>query len=147
MLPQRMPSRRRPARAALVWLLLLAFLGGCAKRPVLYPNGHLESVGVAASKADIEDCIELAEAANLGDNAVFEAGKQTAGRAAVGGATGAVAGAISGRPGFGAAIGAATGAVSGFFAWLFGAAEPEPLFKQYVDRCLRDRGYEPLGWK
>jgi hypothetical protein len=128
-------------------ILLIVLVPGCAKRPVLYPNAHLQSVGVAASKAEIEECMALADAADLGNNAVLEAGTKTAGGAAVGGATGAVAGAISGRPGFGAAIGASTGAVSGFFSWLFGAAEPEPIYKQYVDRCLRDRGFDTIGWK
>lgn len=125
---------------------IVFLLAGCAQRPVLYPNAHLESVGVAASKEDVEECIELAEAADLSNNAALEAGKQTAGRAAIGGASGAVGGAIAGRPGFGAAVGAATGAVSGFFSWLFGASEPAPIYKRYVDRCLTDRGYEPIGW-
>lgn len=128
-------------------LMLSLSLSGCSKRPVLYPNYHLESVGVATSKVDIEQCIELAEAADLRDNQALEAGKKTAGRAVVGGATGAVAGAISGRPGTGAAVGAGAGAVSGFFAWLFGSSDPDPVFKRYVDHCLRDRGYEPIGWK
>lgn len=133
-------------RCLIAGISIVCLFAGCAQRPVLYPNPHLQSVGVAASKQDIKECVELAKAADLGDNPALEAGKKTAGRAAVGGASGAVAGAISGRPGFGAAIGAATGAVSGFFSWLFGASEPTPIFKQFVNRCLSDRGYEPIGW-
>jgi len=27
------------------------------------------------------------------------------------------------------------------------AAEPSPIHKRFVEKCLRDRGYEPLGWE
>jgi len=30
---------------------------------------------------------------------------------------------------------------------LFKAREPSPVYKNFVDRCLRERGYEPIGWK
>ncbi len=132
----------------LAWLLVvLVLVGGCAKRPVLYPNDHLKQVGAEASRQDIDACIALAEAADLDTNQALEAGKKTAGGAAAGTATGAVAGAISGRPGFGAAMGAAVGAVGGFFSWIFGASEPDPVFVRYVDTCLAERGYQSIGWK
>lgn len=138
---------RRTRRWFVAGILVVLVSGGCAKRPVLYPNAHLERVGVEASKQDIDECIELAEAADLGDNEALEAGKRTAGGAVVGGATGAVGGAISGRAGFGALLGAATGATAGFFSWMFGASEPDPIFVRYVNRCLSERGYDPIGWK
>jgi hypothetical protein len=127
--------------------MLGLLLGACAKRPVLYPNEHLQEVGEDVSKQDIQECMTLADNANLEDDRALEAGKRTAGGAAIGGATGAATGAISGRPGMGAAIGAVTGAMGGFFSWLFGSSEPDPIYKRYVDICLRDRGYQPLGWK
>lgn len=127
--------------------LVISLTVGCAKRPVLYPNDHSVEVGAEASQRDVEECIALAEAADLDTNQTLEAGKRTAGGAIVGGATGAVAGVISGRSGFGAAVGAATGAVGGFFSWLFGAAEPDPVYVRYVDTCLAERGYRTIGWK
>ena len=127
--------------------LVICLTVGCAKQPVLYPNDHYATVGAAASERDVEECIALAEAADLDTNQALEAGKRTAGGAVVGGASGAVAGVISGRSGFGAAVGAATGAVGGFFSWLFGSAEPHPVYVRYVDTCLAERGYRTIGWK
>ena len=132
-----------------IYLIALVILltAGCAQRPVLYPNDHYAEVGPEASKQDVEQCIALAEEADLDTNQVFEASKNTLGGAAAGGATGAVAGVISGRSGFGAAIGAATGAVGGFFNWLFSSPEPHPVYVRYVDLCLSERGYQTIGWK
>lgn len=132
---------------SLLTILVILLTVGCAQRPVLYPNEHYSEVGESVSEQDVEECIALAEAADLDTNQALEAGKRTAGGAAMGGATGAVAGAISGRTGFGAIVGAATGAVSGFFSWMFGASEPHPVYVRYVDMCLAERGYQTIGWK
>ncbi len=139
---------RAGLRRGLACALVVGLLGaGCAKKPVLYPNDHLETVGAEASQRDIDECMQLAKSADLEKNQALEAGKRTAGGAAVGTATGAVGGAISGGAGIGALIGLATGATIGFFSWMFGASEPDPLFVRYVDTCLAERGYQPLGWK
>lgn len=143
----RTPAGGAGLRIALV-IGLVGSLSGCASpRPVLYPNAHLNRVGQAAAQADVDECIELAEAADLEDSRVAETAKQTAGGAVVGAAAGGAVGAIRGRPGTGAAAGAAGGGIAGFFRGLFGSREPEPVFKRYVDVCLSDRGYRPLGWK
>lgn len=135
----------RPFLCVILAATLLSM--GCAKRPVLYPNEHLNEVGREASEQEIKECMALADEADLDTNQGIEATKRTAGGAAVGGASGAVAGAISGRPGTGAAIGAATGAVGGFFSWLFRPAERDPVYVRYVDTCLQERGYKTIGWK
>jgi len=129
------------------FLIVSLFALGCAKRPVLYPNAHLNEVGAEASKQDIDECMALADSTDLKKNQALEAGKKTAGGAAVGTATGAVAGAISGGAGTGALIGLSIGAIGGFFSWIFGASEPDPLYVRYVDICLAERGYQPIGWK
>ena len=134
----------RPSIALILIPLVLSL--ACAKRPVLYPNAHLENVGVEASQQDVDECIALAKEAGLDDNQAADAAKKTGSGAAVGTATGAVGGAVSGRPGFGALVGLATGAVAGFFSWLFGSSEPNPIFVRYVDTCLAERGYQPIGW-
>ena len=56
-------------------------------------------------------------------------------------------GAVLGRAGRGAAVGAATGATGGFLRGLFKGRQPSQVHKRFVDKCLRDRGYEPLGWE
>ena len=143
-------TTQRLARAGLLAALLaqLLFVTGCAtKRPVLYPNAHLEAVGQAASKRDISACMELASSADLEKDKAAETAKSTATGAAVGGAAGAAGGAILGSAARGAGAGAAVGAVGGLARGLFSSSEPDPLFKNYVDICLRERGYQTIGWK
>jgi hypothetical protein len=132
-------------RTAVVLVLGLA-LGGCARSsPVLYPNSHLAQVGQGQAQQDIAECKQSAEqhVASGGAGAV-------AGSTAIGGGTGAAigaaSGAIGGSAGIGAAAGAAAGAITGFIAGLFRASEPSPVYKNFVDRCLRERGYELVGW-
>ncbi len=125
------------------------YLVGCAgPKPVLYPNTHLEDVGKDLADQDVAACEELAE----GYVSKSNAGEEVAGRTVVGGAIGAaggaVGGAIAGNVGIGAAIGAAVGATQGFLRGLFGASrsEPSPAYRNFVNRCLKERGYEPIGW-
>jgi Glycine-zipper domain len=126
-------------------------VAGCAAaaRPVLYPNAHLSAVGQAQADADIADCRRLAEAAGAsgGSSQGEQAARGGVVGGAIGGATGAVGGAILGRPGTGAAVGAATGATAGLMRSLFRRSEPSSAYRGFVDRCLRERGYDPVGWE
>jgi outer membrane lipoprotein SlyB len=134
-----------------LWLTLVIALAtaGCATaRPVLYPNAHFNAVGSAAADRDIASCMELAAAAGA-DAAGSRAGQaaaRTAGGAAVGAATGAVGGAVVGSAGSGSAVGAASGATAGLLHWLFSRPPRSPTFENFVNRCLQERGYEPVGW-
>lgn len=68
--------------------------------------------------------------------------------AAVGAATSAVVTAVlGGNVGRAAGAGAAGGATLGAVSGAFDADEPDPVFKNYVDRCLREKGYELIGWQ
>ncbi|WP_293369265.1 glycine zipper family protein [Nevskia sp.] len=128
--------------------LLVASLAACATaRPVLYPNPKLNQSGPAVSKLAAEDCQRKADAANVDDGQAAEVAKSTGVGAAVGAATGAAVGAVFGNAGRGAASGAAGGGAHGLIGGLFRSSGPSPLYKAYVDRCLRDQGYEVLGWK
>ena len=31
--------------------------------------------------------------------------------------------------------------------WTWIGSEPNPTYKAFVDRCLREQGYEPIGWQ
>ena len=118
-----------------------------SQRPAIYPNAHLQEVGEEQAEKDMVACEKLA------DNNVSESheGGKVAGQTAVGGAfgaaSGAVVGAITGNVGIGAAIGAAVGATQGLLRGLWGAAssEPNPTYKNYVNQCLKEAGYEPTG--
>jgi len=141
------------ASRPLAALALIGMLAACSSgpKPILYPNDRLQAVGQAQADQDIAECRELA--ANAGASAGADTTRRAAGGTAVGGAiggaTGAVGGAILGRPGTGAAVGAATGATAGLLRSVFsgGGGQPSPAYRNFVDRCLRERGYEPVGWE
>jgi hypothetical protein len=143
---------RRARRSSSPLLALTAcsalFAIGCAtKRPVLYPNDHLKMVGNEMAQVEIKECEELATDSGAGSSKAGAVATNTVGGAAVGGASGAVGGAIWGSPGRGAAGGAAAGATAGLIRGLFQTREPDPVFRGFVERCLRDRGYDTIGWK
>jgi hypothetical protein len=130
-------------------LCVACVLAACAgPSPVLYPNAHYRAVGQATAERDIEDCRLVAEQA--GADRGSGQGEAAAGDAvaggAVGGAAGAAGGAIAGAAGTGAAIGAASGAAAGLVRSMFRSSGPSHAYRNVVDRCLRERGYEPSGW-
>ncbi len=135
-------------RSAAILLVLCALLPtGCAsQKPVLYPNSKLQSVS-DGGQTDVAACMELADNTDLEKSQAAAAARNVGGGAVVGGAAGAVGGAIGGAAGRGAGIGAATGAVFGLFRWMFSAREPDPLYVNYVNICLAERGYRVVGWK
>jgi len=135
----------------LAWPVLILFalgLVGCgaAKRPVLYPNNHLKTVGTAQGERDIDDCMQMAET-YVKKNQDSKVAEGAVKGGAVGAATGAAVGAVTGNFGRGLAAGAAGGAAGGATHGLFKAAEPSPVYKNFVNRCLKEKGYEPMGWQ
>jgi uncharacterized protein YcfJ len=66
-----------------------------------------------------------------------------AGGAIVGGAVGAVTGSI----GRGALVGGVAGAATGLVRGIYKSSQPSPVYKAFVNRCLRDKGYDPIGWE
>jgi outer membrane lipoprotein SlyB len=131
------------------WVLLLATLTACAaQRPVLYPNAQLTKVGDAAAQRDVDDCMQRAQQfISSGGTHATQVAKTTGTGTAAGAAIGAVGGAITGNAGQGAAVGAATGATAGLLTGLLRSSAPDPVYAAFVDRCLRERGYDPIGWK
>jgi hypothetical protein len=138
----------RPLVIASLLGTMLVVTGCSAPSPVLYPNARLNEVGQAEAIRDIEACKQLAEAggANPAPDQAGRAARNSAVGGAAGGATGAVGGAILGNAGRGAAFGAATGATAGLMRSIFSRPQPSGAYKNFVDRCLRDKGYEPVGW-
>jgi hypothetical protein len=138
----------RAARFALGPGLLFALVLGCAsKRPVLYPNDRLRQTDVEVVDADVARCLRLASEYGLGKNPAGEVAEDTAKSGATGGAAGAAAGAVWGHAGRGAAAGAAGAGAAGFVRSLFGARDPDPVYKRFVERCLHEQGYETIGWR
>jgi hypothetical protein len=135
--------------------MLFAFTvlaAGCAsapERPVLYPNAHAKQVGDVRSQQDVGECMAAAENAGVPAKEGSRALRPAAEGAAVGGAVGAVSSVIRGGGNVvastvgGAAIGGTAGGVHGAFK----ANEVNPLHRNFVQRCLHERGYEVIGWK
>ena len=132
-------------------VVLVVSVTACStSRPILYPNAHLQSVGQVVADRDIEECESTAKTAGLDrqTGGTGELATGTAVGAGVGAAGGAVGGAISGGAGIGAAIGAATGAVVGLLGSIIGhRSAPSAAYTDFVDRCLREKGYEPTSWQ
>ena len=131
-------------------VLALAALAACSSpKPVLYPNAQLNSVGKAQADRDIEACEDFAK-----NNGVSSSGgkgtemvKDTAVGGGAGAAVGAVAGAVAGGDaGKGAAIGGATGATAGLIRGALKDSGPDSTYRNFVNRCLKDKGYDVVGW-
>jgi len=130
-------------------LVMLVALGCSGPKPILYPNDHYKQMGQDAAERDIAECRQMAEAAGAKPEqgkAASAAGNVAVG-AGVGAAGGAVGGAVVGAAGSGSAIGAASGATMGLLRWLFTAPKPSSAHVNFVNRCLQERGYEPMGWE
>jgi hypothetical protein len=120
---------------------------------MLASNEHLMRVGPDLAKRDIDDCMAQAKVTapesggSGGGNAVADAATGSVAGAAAGGAGGA----IFGNAGQGAAAGALGGAVGSltqaFLQGLFRPKPPQPSHAQLVNSCLRQKGYEPVGWR
>jgi hypothetical protein len=129
---------------------LVALVGCATSRPVLYPNAHYQSVAAETVQRDVAECRNLAEAAGARQQTAEAArvGTGTAVGAGIGAAGGAAGGAVSGAPGVGALVGAVGGAVAGLLGSVFSRpSKPDPVYRSFVERCLRERGYEPTGWQ
>jgi len=148
-------SMRRLYAALFLSVAVVALSACSAARPTLYPNDQYKTVGAAGADADIADCEakanEYVKSGGHKAEMAKEGARNTAVGAAVGGASGAVGGAIYGDPAEGAAVGAASGATAGLlgtmFGWMFRSSEPDPVYRNFVDTCLHDKGYQVIGWQ
>jgi outer membrane lipoprotein SlyB len=141
-------DRLRLRRAIVACALLLPLCGCVTKKPVLYPNPHLEAVGRKAAEREVDECQSAARDFQPDDAGREAAAADAAANTGAGAAAGAVGGAIGGRgAGVGAAIGAATAATFHLVRSMFRRRDPDPVRKRFVERCLADRGYEVAGWR
>jgi len=131
-----------------VLVLLAGCLAGCAaSRPVLYPNERYNAVGAEVAEADIEACMARADQAGHESDKAAGVATDTAIGSGVGAAGGAAVGAVLGNAGRGAAVGAVGGGVGSLIRGMMTANEPSPVYKNFVNRCLSDKGYLSIGWE
>ena len=138
--------------AALVLLSACAATGpnSPSARPVLYPNATLNRVGEAQGRAEADSCMARAAQAGLSpDQKTNEVGRRAGEGAAVAGVASVVGALITGRGGdalragaTGAAVGGSAGAVSGAFH----NDKASPVYRQFVQRCLGEKGFDVIGW-
>jgi hypothetical protein len=144
----KMPVGCRETMLFVCLAVALAMAGCATQRPVLYPNAKLQRAGDEAAQRDIDDCIRLAEQYGVTPGRGDRVARGAGGGAAVGGATGAVAGAIGGRNVVdSAARGAAVGATAGGVGGAVRSDRPSEPYRGFVERCLRERGYDVIGWQ
>ena len=136
-------------RPVAIIVSVILFQLPCAPKPILYPNAHYKDVGQESADRDIEECTQMAKDAGAtpSQGKTGQVAGNTAAGGAVGSAAGAVGGAVVGHPGRGATVGAASGATAGFLRGLFRRSPPSNAYKQFVQRCLKERGYDPVGWE
>ena len=129
-------------------LLLLAACSG-TRRPVLFPDAHYLSVGDAAARADVDDCMRLADEFGAPVAGGEEIARDTLAGAAIGGAAAAAWGAVRNDHDVGnrAAAGAAAGGAAGLVRGSLRAGTPSGTYKNFVNRCLGERGYDVIGWQ
>lgn len=132
-------------------VLAVSGISGCASKPsqpVLYPNNHLKTVGEQTAQRDTAACIQLARTSNVNENRDGQVGRKAAGGAAVGGTSAAAWGLVSGdNVGERALAGAAAGATAGAVRGGLQSSETSPVFMNFVNRCLSDKGYSVIGWQ
>jgi len=106
---------------ALIGLSSIVIAACVSERPVLYPNELVRVAGAAAAEREIDDCMQRAEdfvgKARRGEVVVEET--------------------ITGGLGLTGGM-----ALDSTFK-----QDPTPVYRTFVNRCLRQKGYEPLAWK
>ena len=94
-----------------------------------------------------DECIQLAIDYGAKENRGTRVAKDTAKGAAVGGAAGTAVGAVTGNVGRGAAVGAAGSGAASMTRSMLNSGKPDQVFKKFVEQCLRNKGYQPIGWR
>lgn len=138
------------SRAALALALLWLAAPGCAsdKRPVLYPNELYQQVGEPAAQEDVDHCMAVAREYGLSDErSAGDAARGATRGSVIGAAVGAAVGWVLGHPGRGAAAGAAGGGTRGAVRGYEHSGDADTTFRRFVETCLRDIGYQPVGWR
>ncbi len=120
-------------------------------RPVLYPNATFNRLGEAQAQAEVNACLSRASASGLSPTqSSNEVGRRAGEGAATAGVASAIGALITGRGGegvlragaAGAAVGGSAGAVSGAFH----NDRPNPVYRNFVQRCVAEKGLELIGW-
>jgi hypothetical protein len=140
-----------PALGLSIALVLLGSLGCAGPEPMLKSNKQLLLYGKEMAGDEVARCQRKAEAAGLhhGTNRSGNAGAGAVIGVVAGAAVGASSGLVGGPTGvaIGAAVGGAVGGILGLVAGAYKPLDPQPDYTRFVDRCLKEKGYEVEGWQ
>jgi len=133
--------------------LAVALLAGCATpvaQPAFYPNAHYQQVGPAQAQVDADTCAQLAQQSQVGAVNRIDAEHSAATGAAGVATAGLVGSVLSGAHSHdlkNIAIGAVAVGAGGAAATTAGqSVSGSPLYRQFVQQCLAERGYHVIGW-
>lgn len=135
-----------------VMALIVLTVTGCAgPEPIFKSTTYLQLHGQQQARDEAAVCAVKAERAGLqhGTNRSGNAGAGAALGVIGGAAVGASAGLVGGPTGIaiGAAAGGAVGGVLGLFAGTYKPLQPQQDYAAFVERCLKEKGYETDGWQ
>jgi outer membrane lipoprotein SlyB len=131
-------------------VVLLALSAGCstaAKRPVFYPNSHIKQVGQAQARHDTDECMALADKYEVSRTKDGEVATRSVEGALIGGVSAGAWGIVRGDAGERAAAGALAGGSVGAVKGGVESTRISPTFQRFVQRCLREKGYDVIGWE
>lgn len=153
------PGAHRSGRAATRLVLAsvvlaggVLTLSGCASTstPVVYPSSSRPGPGASTVAADVERCRSRADEA-VGTNGLHarKVATQASRRGAIEFVDRAVEQTvINSRQAMSRARGAAAGAVAGgLTAVALNWNEPDAVYREFVELCMRERGHRVLGWR
>ena len=132
--------------------LIVVVASGCAgPEPIFKSTTYLQLHGQQKAQDEAAVCAVKAERAGLqhGTNRSGNAGAGAALGVIGGAAVGASAGLVGGPTGIaiGAAAGGAVGGILGLFAGTYKPLHPRQDYAAFVERCLKEKGYETEGWQ
>lgn len=142
------------ASRSVTFLISVGVIGlvACAgPEPILRSTTHLQIQGKDQAEREAAVCGLKAERAGLqhGTNRSGNAGAGATLGIIGGAAVGASAGLVGGPAGIaiGAAAGGAVGGVLGLLAGTYKPLQPQSDYAAFVERCLKEKGYETAGWQ
>lgn len=135
----------------MVSLSVIGLVACAGPEPILRSTTKVQLYGKDLAEREAALCGQKAERAGVqhGTNRSGNAGAGATLGFIGGAAVGASAGFVGGPTGIaiGAAAGSAVGGVLGLLAGIYKPLQPQPDYTAFVERCLKEKGYETAGWQ
>jgi len=132
-------------------IMMLALVACAGPEPIFKSTTYLELHGKDQAEREAAVCGLKAERSGIehGTNRSGNAGAGATLGLIGGAAVGASAGLIGGPTGIaiGAAAGGAVGTVLGLLAGTYKPLQPRQEYATFVERCLKEKGYQAEGWQ